>query len=46
MSHPAGIVTGMDRHLLPGAFADAFLLAATLVFLYITVLAAMAISAG
>lgn len=30
----------MDRHLLPGAFADAFLLAITLLLLYVTVLAA------
>lgn len=40
VSHPAGIVRSMNRHLLPGAFADAALLALTLVLLYVTVLAA------
>ena len=35
----------MDRHLLPGAFADAFLLALTLVFLYLAVVAAATFSA-
>lgn len=39
-SHPPVIVTLMERHLLPGALADAFLLAVTLVFLYVAVLAA------
>jgi hypothetical protein len=34
----------MERHLLPGAFADAFLLALTLVLLYVTVLAAATFS--
>ena len=45
-SHPSGTVQHMDRHLLPGAFADAFLLSLTLLFLYVTVLAAASFSAA
>ena len=46
LSHPSGTVHRMDRHLLPGAFADAFLLALTLLFLYVGVLAAASFSAA
>ena len=35
----------MERHLLPAAFADAFYLAVTLLFLYVAVLAAATFSA-
>lgn len=39
VSHPRVTVPGMDRHLLPGALGDACLLAVTLLFLYLAVLA-------
>lgn len=46
VSYPPVTVWRMERHLLPGAFADAFLLALTLVLLYVAVLATAAITAG
>ena len=45
LSYRPAIVRSMDRHLLPGAFADAFLLAITLLCLYVMVLAAATFSA-